>query len=124
MTSRHSLVEDTGIVNAPIGSSATDDAIGVLGFIQSATSTLVTLLFFLNYGPLIVKRRWTMWLEFVRLRVLTHKAMTGLKKPKTALLQLVLLGPERMRLFLKVRCGSKHAFVVANDVTPSRGLIC
>ena len=57
MRSFTSLARDTGVINAPWGNARTERAITALGAMQTATSTLVLILFFINFGKITITRK-------------------------------------------------------------------
>ncbi len=59
---------------ATLGYAGTATAITVLGLLQTITSTAIVVIFFLNFGPLIVRRRWAAHVEKMRLRRLSNLA--------------------------------------------------
>jgi hypothetical protein len=105
VSSRSDLIESTTISGSlgPLGYHQTDTCISILGFLQTATSTAVVLLFFINYGKLTVKRRWKLWVESLRLRRLATAKTLVLEKPKSIVSCLLQLGPDAMQKFLEVR---------------------
>ena len=59
--------------NSTLGGPETEIAIRTLGFLQTIASTTIVVVFFLNFAPLIIKRRWD---ERVRERRLARMAAT------------------------------------------------
>ena len=71
------LVEHTVVGNAPLGSTATRIAINSLGAVQTATSSLVLFLFFVNFGAIRLRRLYvsfrvwlSLWKTVIAVRVL------------------------------------------------------
>ncbi len=49
------LQDDIYIGDSPLGTHGTSVAIRVLGFLQTATSTIIVILFFVNFGKLSIQ---------------------------------------------------------------------